>query len=275
MKVALAQMLSGDQVRKNLDTVNAQVRQAAAAGAAVIIFPENCLLMQSSGLSDLARHMQQSDAIFNEISSWARTHSIAIILGAIPIATKSSRVSQSTVVWDHTGQQVSRYDKIHLFDAKVKDGHGQYRESDYIVPGDPASNIIITSFQGFNFGLTICYDLRFPELYRALRAKAAHVLVVPAAFTEVTGQAHWEPLLRARAIENQCYVLGVNQGGKHSETRETHGNTMAVDPWGTITGRLNKGTDLLFVDLSLDILNEVRQSMPVFDHRRLQLNSNL
>lgn len=270
MKVALAQMVSGDDVEINFAHIKSEVEVAAVAGAKLVVFPENCLLMNSKKLLSLAQEIDRSPRLFQNISTLAKTHQIAIVLGSVPMLStlpnEVGRVRAAALSWDAQGELISRYDKIHLFDAKVSDTHGRYRESSFIAPG---SDVVLTQIDEFRVGMTICYDLRFPELYQRLRSHGAEIILVPSAFTDVTGAAHWQPLLQARAIETQCYILGVNQGGQHDPTRATYGHTMAVNPWGEIMGCLEKGPGLLVVDLSLDKLEAVRDSMPVFQHRRL------
>lgn len=269
MKVALAQMVSGDQVDANLAQIEIQVQQASKSGAQLIVFPENCVLMKSTELLALAQDIAKSSELFDRISKMALDNKIAILLGSVPLLAllpnEIGRVRAAALTWNMHGELVCRYDKIHLFDAKIADTHGRYKESKFIAPG---SDVVVTQVQEFCVGMSICYDLRFPDLFQRLRGAGAQIIVVPAAFTEVTGSVHWQPLLQARAIETQCYILGVNQGGQHGPTRETHGHTMAINPWGELIGMLEKGPGLLVVDLALDTLESVRDSMPVFEHRR-------
>jgi len=265
MKIALAQMVSGDSLEKNLDTIFRFIRKANQQAARWIIFPENCLLMKSSKLNELAETLHTSNFIFDKIASYAKRYEIAVLLGSVPMKSTSERVYAASLLWNALGEQIARYDKIHLFDASVDDSQGNYQESSYIKPG---TKTLVTCLDEFLLGFSICYDLRFPQLFQKLRQVGAQVIAVPSAFTNITGEAHWEPLLRARAIENQCYILGVNQGGEHSPSRVTYGHTMAIDPWGRIIGRLDKGENLLCVDINLAVVASVREKMPVFEHQR-------
>lgn len=265
MKLALAQMVSCASISNNLAIMTEHVERAAALGARLIIFPENCLTMQTSAYQQLADAIDHDDNTLQPIAQLAQQYSMHIILGSVPMKTQSHRVRAATLVYNSKGCMIARYDKIHLFDASVGDAYGRYRESDVFAPGD---ELVTVQIGDFCFGLSICYDLRFPLLYQQLRKKGAHVFICPAAFTQRTGDAHWQPLLRARAIENQCYMLGVGQAGWHSATRETYGHTMAVDPWGQVIGQLEKGVGLLVVDIERQQVIELREKMPVFDHQK-------
>ncbi len=170
------------------------------------------------------------------------------------------------LVFDPRGEMVARYDKMHLFDVQVDDRQAQYSESRSFEPG---SRIVCVDAPVGRIGLSICYDLRFPELYRKLLEQGAEILTVPSAFTKVTGEAHWEVLLRARAIENQCFVLAANQGGVHNATRETWGHSMIVDPWGRVLARVESGEGVAVADIDLSALHALRSRMPIQSHRRL------
>ena len=184
------------------------------------------------------------------------------------------RVRAACLVYDRSGQQIARYDKMHLFDVKVNDQQAEYSESRSYEPGTSLSCVRTELGQ---LGLSICYDLRFPELYRQLRLAGAQLITVPAAFTRVTGAAHWEPLLRARAIENQCYLIAAAQGGRHNAQRETWGHSMLIDPWGTVLAELQTGEGVALATIDLPRLHEVRKKMPITEHIRLpgpEFNSN-
>lgn len=266
MKVALAQMISGADATLNLGVIKNRIKEASEKGAELVIFPENCLLMDSANYATYADLLEQSPSPLDEISELAAKHEIAVILGSVPMYGEDERkVKAVAVAWNKQGEKICRYEKIHLFDARVGDAHGVYRESAFFAPGN---KVVMADINGFNVGFSICYDLRFPLLFQNLRLQGADIVIVPAAFTQFTGEAHWEPLLRARAIENQMYVLGINQGGTHTPTRETYGRTMAVDPWGTVVDSLEKGEGLLVVDICKDKILDIRNAMPVFEHRR-------
>ena len=167
-------------------------------------------------------------------------------------------------VYNPKGDLVGRYDKRHLFDVDVVDGQGSYRESAVIEPGN---ELIVVDTELGRVGLSICYDLRFPDHFWQLREQGAEIIVVPSAFTKVTGKAHWEVLLRARAIETQCFILGANQGGVHSPSRETSGDSMIIDPWGSVLSRCEAGEAVVLAELDFDLLHQLRQRMPVLLHK--------
>ncbi|OGT71655.1 MAG: hypothetical protein A3H44_11220, partial [Gammaproteobacteria bacterium RIFCSPLOWO2_02_FULL_57_10] len=208
----------------------------------------------------------------------ARQHGIILVAGTMPVVTRPAspngvvetiadgRVRPASLVYSPDGLLMARYDKMHLFDVKVADKQAQYMESRSFEPG---SSVVTVATPLGKLGLSICYDLRFPELYRRLLDDGAEIITVPSAFTKVTGEAHWEILLRARAIENQCYVLAANQGGVHNASRETWGHSMIIDPWGNVMARVEKGEGIAIAEIDLDYLHDLRSRMPVQAHRRL------
>jgi len=179
---------------------------------------------------------------------------------------ESERVRSACLVFDESGAQIARYDKIHLFDVIVNDEQSEYSESRSYEPG---VDIVSVDTSVGNLGLSICYDMRFPELYRALFQRGAELVTVPAAFTKVTGEAHWESLLRARAIENQCYVIAAGQGGRHSQTRETWGHSMIIDPWGTVLAMVEEGEGVATAEINLEFVRNVRARMPIREQQKL------
>lgn len=266
LRVAAIQMISTPRVADNLAAAGALVAEAVAQGARLVALPEYFPIM---GMADTdkvaARELDEVSGGGGPIQSFlaeaSAKHGIWLIGGSIPLAaTDPAKVLNSTVVYDPAGRRVARYDKIHLFGFRK--GAENYDESATIAPGHTP---IAFEADGFRVGLSICYDLRFPELYRALGE--CDLLAVPAAFTETTGRAHWEILLRARAIENQCYVLAIGQGGRHQNGRETHGNSMLVDPWGTILDRKLKGPGIVIGDLDPAFILDTRASLPALKHR--------
>lgn len=264
MKIAAVQMISGPEVAPNLDRVAALVAEAAAAGAGLVALPEYFPLI---GASDEARFAAREDAgdgpIQRFLAETARRHGIWLVGGSIPVAASDPvRVRNACFVYDDRGEVVARYDKIHLFG--FQHGEESYDEAATIEAGDEA-----VAFGGpfGRVGLGICYDLRFPELFRTLGE--VDLIVLPAAFTETTGRAHWELLLRARAIENQCYVLAAAQGGRHPTGRITHGNSMIIDPWGEVLARMDKGEGIVVAELDPTRIAEVRGSLPALKHRML------
>jgi predicted amidohydrolase len=280
-KVAVIQMVSGADVRANLADAARLVGQAAKEGAKLVLLPENFAVLDGGPLSQFAEVEGDLFGMIQALlSDLALQHGLFIVGGTIPLSTRpiidnevaaesvrAGKVRAANLVFDPQGNQIARYDKIHLFDVKVADKQTQYSESRSFEPGtSPAC--IATPFG--KLGLSICYDLRFPELYRQLLKEGAEILTVPSAFTQVTGAAHWEVLLRARAIENQCYVLAANQGGVHNSARETFGHSMIIDPWGKVLTCVEKGEGVALAELDIDMLHELRERMPVQQHRRIR-----
>ena len=262
VRVAAVQMVSTPRVEENLRCAGALIADAAAQGATLVALPEYFPIM---GLRDSdkvgAREADGVGPIQDFLSATARQHGIWLLGGSLPlIASTPDKVLNTSLVYDPQGGRVARYDKIHLFGFHK--GKEYYNESATIEAGcQPVA--FATPFG--RVGMSICYDMRFPELYRALGV--VDLLVIPAAFTETTGRAHWEILLRARAIENQCYVLAVAQGGKHENGRETHGNSMLIDPWGEILDRKLKGPGVVIGDIDHARMADVRASLPALKHR--------
>ena len=263
-RVAVVQMVSGHVVADNLERARLRVLEAARGGAALVVLPEYFALMGLADTDKLAvaeafGHGPMQDAV----AQMAREAGVWLVAGTLPLKTGAvDKVRNTTLVFDDTGRRVARYDKVHLFGFQR--GGERYDESATIEAGDD-----VVTFEGpcGSVGLSICYDLRFPELYRSLGT--CDLLLVPAAFTETTGRAHWEILLRARAIENQCYVLAIAQGGRHENGRETHGNSMLIDPWGEVVARRDKGEGLVLGEVDPARIAEVRASLPALRHRVL------
>lgn len=263
-RIAALQMISGPRVAENLETAGRLVADAVAQGAQLLVLPEYFPII---GAADADRVRARETFGDGPIQSWlsdtARRHGIWLFAGSIPLAASvPDKMRNSSLVFNPAGECVARYDKIHLFGFKK--GEESYDEASFIEAGDQAL-AVETPFG--RVALSICYDLRFPELYRAL--SPVDLILVPAAFTETTGRAHWEILLRARAIENQCYLLAVGQGGKHENGRLTHGNSMIVDPWGEILDRKAKGPGIVIADLDHQRIAEIRESLPALAHRKL------
>lgn len=262
--IAAVQLVSGPRVADNLAAAAHGVAEAAAQGARIVALPEYFPIMgMAEGDKVKVRETDGHGPIQEFLAATAKQHGIWLIGGSIPLEAKdAAKVMNSTVVYDPAGQRVARYDKIHLFGFQK--GLERYDEAASIEAG---SEPVAFDTPYGRIGLSICYDLRFPELYR--RLAPVDLIVVPAAFTETTGRAHWEILLRARAIENQCYVLAVGQGGKHENGRETHGNSMIVDPWGTIVDRKLKGPGVVLGLLDHGCIAETRANLPALKHRVL------
>lgn len=272
-RVAALQMVSGADIAANLRQVTQLLDQAQQQQALVAVLPENFALMATGQTQALG--IQEADAtgaVRQFLREQAALRGLWLVAGSLPCARKADgsllkdRVLSRCWVINAQGEEVAWYDKIHLFDAQVGDAHGHYRESDTFAAGDQP--LVIDTPAG-RMGLAICYDLRFPELFRELARQGADWIALPSAFTYQTGEAHWELLVRARAIENQVYLCAVGQGGRHSETRITWGHSMFVDPWGRIMGALESGPGVLVTDLDAQAQAQLRQRMPVLSHRRL------
>ena len=264
-RLAAVQMVSTPRVAENLRSAGALIAEAAAQGADLVALPEYFAIMGASDADKLAaREADGSGPIQSFLADTARRHGIWLVGGSLPLlaaaAGEGGKAFNSCLVYDPQGERVARYDKIHLFGFE-QDGE-RYNESATIEAG---SRLAACSTPFGRVGLSICYDIRFPELYRALGV--VDLLVIPAAFTETTGRAHWEILLRARAIENQCYVLASAQGGRHENGRETHGHSLLIDPWGKIVDSLAKGPGLVVGQLDHARIAEVRASLPALTHR--------
>lgn len=266
IKMAAIQMASGPQVVANLSEAERLIEIAANQGAKLVVLPEYFAIM---GLKDSdkikVREEEGKGPIQNFLSKTAKKHKIWLIGGSVPLATAaSSKVRNSCLVFDDKGKQVARYDKIHLFGLDL--GNEHYHEEKTIEPGN-AIKVVDTPFG--RIGLSICYDLRFPELYRAMGD--VNIIVVPSAFTDTTGKAHWETLVRARAIENLCYVVAPAQGGYHISGRETHGNSMIVDPWGVVLDRLPRGSGVVMATMNPKYQESLRKSLPALQHRTINV----
>lgn len=261
-RIAAVQMISTPRVEDNLRTAERLIAEAVAQGAELVALPEYFAIMgMSEGDKVKVREADGRGPIQDFLAETARRHRIWLIGGSMPlIASDPNKVLNSSVAYNPQGERVARYDKIHLFGFQK--GAERYNESATIEAG---SQPVAFDTPFGRVGLSICYDLRFPELYRALGV--TDLLVIPAAFTETTGRAHWEILLRARAIENQCYVLAVGQGGRHENGRETHGNSMLIDPWGNIVDRKLKGPGIVIGELDHAQIAEIRASLPALKHR--------
>jgi predicted amidohydrolase len=262
--VAAIQMVSTPDWADNLARARALVREAAEAGATLVLLPEYWPIMGRADTDKLALAEPDGQGPIQDfMADAAREHGIWLVGGTLPLVSpEAGKVMNSTLVYDPQGQRVARYDKIHLFG--FAQGDEAYDEARTIVPGS-----VVTSFEApfGRVGLSVCYDLRFPELYRAMGACA--LMLVPAAFTHTTGLAHWEVLLRARAIENQCYVLAAAQGGLHVNGRRTFGHSMLIDPWGVVLARKDEGEGVVVGALDAALLERVRANLPALAHRKL------
>ncbi len=268
MKAAVIQMNSGADVSANLEQARSLLEQAAAAGAVLAALPENCAFMGAhEGDKLLYSEADGSGPIQRFFADIAVRLKLWVLAGSLPIAADAEHVYAACCLYDASGQRVARYDKIHLFDVDVGGGE-RYRESNSIAPG--AARVQVSDSPIGRLGLSVCYDLRFPELYRAQLAQGATVLVVPAAFTARTGAVHWHTLLKARAVENQCFVLAPGQCGTHPGGRSTFGQSMLIGPWGeTLAEVSDDRPGVAIAEIDPNHLQSVRQRFPALSHRRL------
>jgi len=271
-RVAAIQMTSGHVVADNLAAAAALLREAKDAGAEIACLPENFCFIGLKDADKLQVAEPDGDGVVqNFLSAQARALQMWILGGtAVLRGDTSSRVANSSLLFDADGKRVARYDKIHLFDVTIPGRNEQYLESRHVTPG---SSAVLADTPVGRLGMSVCYDMRFPELYRDLVSRGAEWLAMPAAFTVPTGIAHWETLLRARAIENLCYVVAPAQWGTHSSGRETYGDTIIIDYWGQVLSRMAKGTGVITADIDLSKLSESRRRFPALDNRRLGLAS--
>jgi len=258
------QMASGPNVAGNLNEARRLVEKAAQQGAKLVVLPEFFAIMGMKETDKIAvREQPGSGQIQSFLSETARKHKIWLVGGSIPLAADApNKVRNSCLVYNELGEQVARYDKIHLFNLDL--GNEQYHEANTIEAGD---QVVVVDSPFGRIGLAICYDLRFPELFRAM--KDVDIIVLPAAFTATTGKVHWEALVRARAIENLSYFIAAAQGGYHVNGRETHGHSMVVDPWGRVLDELTRGSDVVMAELNPSYQASLRSSLPALSHRTL------
>jgi nitrilase len=267
IKCAAVQMASGPSVSSNLLEAEKLIHEAVKTGAKLVALPENFAMMGNREKDKLAVKEKDGDGpIQHFLSAIAKKNEVWIVGGTIPIAgNDEEKVRAACLIYNEQGERVARYDKLHLFDVLVPESDEVYRESDTIEQGDDIR--VIDSPFG-KLGIAVCYDLRFPEFFRKMLAQGMETLIIPSAFTARTGSAHWEVLLRARAIENLCYVIAPNQGGFHLSGRKTYGHSMIIDPWGVILDCYKTGAGFVSAELDLERLAKVRHAFPVLSHRR-------
>jgi len=265
MKIAALQMVSTPDVERNLEAARQLVAQAARSGARLVVLPEYfCLMGRSDRDKLVVAEVAGAGPIQQMLSDAAREHRVWLVGGTLPLRCGDpDRVLNSNCVFAPDGTLAARYDKIHLF--RYDNGRERYDEGVAILAGSEPVAIAVDELR---VGLSVCYDLRFPELYRALMHPPCDLLCVPSAFTQTTGAAHWELLLRARAVENQCYVIAAAQGGLHENGRRTFGHSMVVDPWGDVVGVLPEGEGVVLAELDPARLASVRTQLPALEHRR-------
>jgi predicted amidohydrolase len=270
-KVAAIQMTSGHIVADNLTAAGELLLEAKDAGADIACLPENFCFIGLKDADKLAVAEADGSGVVQQfLSDAARRLKMWILGGTIVLRGDTpSRVANSSLLIDADGKRVARYDKIHLFDVTIPGRDEQYRESSHVMPGREP---VLADTPVGRLGMSVCYDMRFPELYRELVAQGAEWLAMPAAFTVPTGRAHWETLLRARAIENLCYVVAPAQSGTHSSGRETYGDSLIVDYWGQVLSRLAKGTGVITADIDLAKQAESRVRFPALANRQLGIS---
>jgi len=268
-KVAAVQMASGPNVNANLIEAARLVAMAADAGAQLVVLPENFAIMGMTEFDKVQiREADGQGAIQDFLHEQAAKHGVWLVGGTIPLAAHDpDKVRSACLLIDELGRRVARYDKIHLFDVELPDTGERYVESETIEEGD---QVVVADTPFGRLGMAVCYDLRFPELFRQMAAQGVELIAIPSAFTAITGAAHWETLVRARAIENLCYVIAAAQGGYHVNGRETYGHSMIVDPWGRVLDRLPNGSGFVLAELDMGNLESTRRNFPVLEHRRME-----
>jgi predicted amidohydrolase len=266
--VAAVQMASGPNVKANLEEAEKLIKTAVQQDAELVVLPENFAIMGLSEMDKVAIAETAGEGLIQQfLSQQASKHGVWIVGGTIPLESGvTGKVYSASLLYNDSGEVVARYDKIHLFDVVLEDSNESYNESETIESGD---DIVVVDTPFGKLGMAVCYDLRFPELFRAMADVGMEICVLPSAFTSLTGRAHWESLLRARAIENLCYMVAPDQGGYHKSGRETYGDSMIVDPWGVVLNRLPHGTGVVVSEIDLEKLRKTRKNFPALQHRRL------
>ena len=266
-------MASGPNIKANLAEAEKMVKIAVQQQAELIVLPENFAVMGMTEKDKVAAAEKMGEGpIQSFMSELAARNNVWLVAGTVPIVSPDeNKVFATCILYDDKGNLVEYYNKIHLFDVTLEANNERYHESETIAAGDEVK-VVDTPFG--RLGLAVCYDLRFPEMFRSMVDQGVEICVLPAAFTALTGKAHWESLLRARAIENLCYIVAAGQGGYHVNGRETHGDSMIVDPWGTVLNRLPHGTGVVVSELDTDMLERTRRSFPALSHRRLSCEVN-
>ncbi|WP_462330516.1 carbon-nitrogen hydrolase family protein [Thiohalocapsa halophila] len=268
-RVAAVQMATGPNVNANLLEAERLIRDAAEAGAGLVVLPENFAFMGRRDKDTLSILEEDGEGPLQRfLAETAERFGVWLVGGTIPLRSQTpERLRTAALVYNDQGVRVARYDKIHLFDVSLPEADERYEESATIEAGsDP---VVVDSPFG-RLGILVCYDLRFPELVRHMVDSGVELLAVPAAFTALTGKAHWEALIRARAIENLAYVIASAQGGYHLSGRETHGHSMIVDPWGAVLAQVPRGTGCICSAIDRGFQDSVRRTFPALEHRRLK-----
>jgi predicted amidohydrolase len=265
-QIAAIQMAAGPNTVANLTEAARLIDMAVQAGANMLVLPENFAHMGMNEVDKLAISEQEGEGPIQQfLRDQARANNVWIVGGTLPIATQDpARIRSSCLVFNDNGEQVARYDKIHLFDVSLDATGENYAESETIEAGD---QLVVFESPFGRVGLAVCYDIRFPEMFRKMHQQQVEIIALPSAFTATTGRAHWEQLVRARAIENLCYVVAADQGGYHVNGRETHGHSMIVDPWGNVMDILASGSGYVMANIDIDQLHQIRRTFPALRHR--------
>ena len=267
--VAAIQMVSTDTLSKNLELTEKLIEEAAAKKAKLITLPENFPLMGKQDKDRLAITEPFNDGPLQLfLSEQSKRYKIWLLGGTVPLVSDNpEKVFATSLLFNPNGECIARYDKIHLFDVVLdKDDGESYRESKTFKPGN---DIVVAQTEIGNIGLSVCYDLRFPEMYRKMHNENVQIITAPSAFTATTGKAHWETLLKTRAIENLCYLIASNQGGVHANGRETWGHSMIVAPWGEILAEVKEDTGIAIAKIDIEKQTNLRKRFPVLTHRKL------
>ena len=272
-RIAAIQMTSTTSLEKNLTTAANLIKQAAKQDAQLAVLPENFALMGKNETDKVnIREPFGSGVIQQFLAEQAKQNKIWLVGGTIPIAANHpDKVRAACLVYNEQGQCVARYDKIHLFDVCVTPGVEEHHESRAIEPGD---KIIVTDTPVGHLGLAVCYDIRFPELFKVMLQQKAEIIALPTAFTYTTGQAHWDILTRARAIETFCFFIGACQSGQHENGRKTYGHSNIIHPWGNVLACLAEGEGVIVADLNLAEQQAIRKRVPIIEHQRINIPAN-
>lgn len=269
-KLTAIQLTSVPDVEQNLATIDRLMSQLPYDEHHLVVLPECCLYFGGKDAEQLTlardTYQEETSELILALAELAKKHRVFLVAGTLPYyRPQADKFSNRCCVFSPEGELIEYYDKIHLFDVVVEDNEKNYLESKYTQAGEAVKQVNLPFTQ---LGLTVCYDLRFPELYRALAAHGANVITVPAAFTKVTGQAHWQALLQARAIENQCYIIAADQEGTHANGRETYGHSMIISPWGEILACQQSGHGTITVNYDAGQIEKIRKTMPVHRHNK-------
>jgi len=267
-QVAAIQMASGPNVNANLIEAGRLISEAVAAGAELVVLPENFAFLGHAEEDILPLAEVDGDGPIQKfLTDQAKSHGIWLVGGTLPMqGSDAQHIRSACLVFNDQGERVTRYDKIHLFDVHIDVNNESYNESETTEAGD---EVIVIDTPFGRMGIAICYDLRFPELFRQMLDEGMQIIAMPSAFTAITGKAHWEALTRARAIENLCFVIAADQGGFHVSGRETYGDSMIVDPWGQVLDRIPTGSGVITAEVDAERVNKVRKNFPATEHRRM------